>query len=266
MTRTGLSIAFAPEQATVSPQDLLLLEQADWQRNRLTRGGLAIYLARRLYSDTDSPGAGLVDCGVADGQMFLTLYAYPLMPDLRFRLRASVGSLSAGAYGMVTENESVQFNLETSVTLKHPAQRLQALRWLTGPWTTGGERVSAPALTVSGRNLSASLPLYGSVSVTTLVPRWTYVLTLDWEHEAQPALKDGWNEFAVAWPPPGRPVALELQDPAGAAEMADSGAGCGYSSRLTVNPNDNWPPRAPGDMTKTIRCNYCELECEDENG
>ena len=66
------------------------------------------------------------------------------------------------------------------------------------PWTSGGVRVPAPALRISGRNLLAPMPLYGSVAVRIMVGRWVYRLALDWESEARPAIQGGWSEFAVA--------------------------------------------------------------------
>lgn len=269
MDDPGVSINIAPNAIRPEPQDLLLLEQQEWRQSSLSRAGLVRYLSRRLYGDGSiDPASGLVDCGMDGDNLVIGLYVYPLRPGLQFRLGATAGALGPRRYEEIEESETVHFGLEREAGLRHPASRLLEARWLAGPWTSGGVRVPAPALRISGRNLLASMPLYGSVAVRIMVGRWVYRLALDWESEARPAIQGGWSEFAVAWPPPGRPVALALTLPNGASDMAESGTGCGsggsFSGRVGGSGED-WPPKETGGKTKTIKCRYCDLECDEDD-
>lgn len=269
MPTLPLPINLSGKKSGPESSDLLLLEQEQWKRGRLSKAGLVRYLARLLYRQTEE-GAGdrLVDCNLdSDNMILLGLYVYPLRERVQYRLAATIGNLAGGEYEECVETESVQFTLTTSATLKHPASRLWPTRWLAGPWDAEGRRLSDPPLSLDSadrRILSTPAPIYGTALVTTTVPRWVWMIELDWDSVARPALLEGWSEFAVAWPPPGRPVALPLTAPPGAEEMALNNTGCGRSVSVTVEPAGNWPPKETGGKTKTIKCRYCELECDED--
>lgn len=270
MPTLSLPLNISGTKSTPAPSDLLLIEQKEWKRGRLSKAGLVRYLARVLYSNTEEGtadlSAGLIDCNLnSDNMILLGLYVYPLRERVQYRLAATIGNLAGGEYEECVETESVQFTLTTSATLKHPASRLWPTRWLAGPWDAEGRRLSDPPLSLDSadrRILSTPVPIYGTALVTIAVPRWVWLLELDWDSVARPALLEGWSEFAVAWPPPGRPVALPLTAPPGAEEMALTNKGCGRSVSGTVGPAGNWPPTESGGKTKTIKCRYCELECD----
>ena len=50
--------------------------------------------------------------------------------------------------------------------------------------------------------------------------------------------------------------------------MAESGKGCGsgrsFSGRVGGSGED-WPPKETGGKTKTIKCRYCDLECDEDD-
>lgn len=264
MADPGVSINIAPNAIRPEPQDLLLLEQERMSAGGISKANLVKYLHRRLYDGQGGEASsGLASCGLENGNLVFRIRAYPLKPGVQFRIASTVGELAGGEYTEIEECESVSFSLERAVSLRHPAIRLLAVRWLAGPWTTGGVRVVNPALSASGRELSAAMPLFGTAQIITLVGRYSYELQLDWESVAKPSLLGGWSEFVVAWPPPGRPVALELEEPEGASDMAESGAPCGGSGKVKDKPDD-WPPDA-SPANKYVKCKYCELECEDED-
>ncbi len=263
--QSALSLDFVPRDGGArEPIDLVLLEQREWRpyAGIVTKANMVRYLARILYGDQWQEQ---IDCGLSGDAIIIGIHVFPLRPGVRFRLAATIGELSDGDYEEIEERESVHFNLEREANLRHPALRVIDTKWLTGPYLAGGIKTAPPALSVSGQRLTAPVPVFGSVLVTCIVPRWLFLLTLPWE-TAQPALAGGWSEFAVCYPPPGRPVALELSAPPGAQEMAELGLPCGYSFRGEVNwpEDDSWPPKESGGKVKRISGDYCALKLDSE--
>ena len=262
MQTAPLSIPFAPPTGD-STEDLVLLEQEQWSSRTglLTRAGMVRWLDAALYNQGSM--AGVMDCGLTDGNLQILIHVYPLRPDVQFRLTTTAGQLGNAEYAELEESESVSFDMETTATLRHPALRIAAAQWLVGPYDPDGNPIDAPPLWIDGRRIIASRPMYGSVHLTTITPRYTYPLVLHWQ-EAQALLLAGWSEYAVCLPPPGRPAALALEAPPGLEDLAESGEGCGASRHYTHRHDGGpWPPAAqPQD--KRIKCDYCELECDDE--
>lgn len=260
-----ISLNFVPlERGEREPIDLVLLEQREWRpyAGIVTKANMVRYLARILYGDQWQEQ---VDCGFSGDAIIIGIYVFPLRPGVQFRLAATIGELSDGDYEEREEQESVHFSLERETSLRHPALQVLDAKWLTGPYLAGGIKTAPPQLSVSGQRLLAPVPVYGSVQVTTIVPRWLFLQTVPWS-VAQTALTGGWSEFAVCYPPPGRPVALELSAPPGAQEMAELGLPCGYSFRGEVNwpEDDSWPPKESGGKVKRISGDYCALELDRE--
>ena len=260
----ALSIPFTPPSGDAA-EDLVLLEQESWSSRTglLTRAGMVRWLDAALYNQGSTDG--LMDCGLAgDGNLEIVIHVYPLRPDVAFRLTVTAGQLGNAEYAELEESESVSFDMESAATLRHPALRIAAARWLVGPYDTDGNPIDAPPLWTDGRRIITPRPVYGSVHLTTITPRHTYPLVLSWQ-DAQALLLAGWSEFAVCLPPPGRPAALALEAPPGLEDLAESGEGCGAARYSVRNRGDNgnWPPEAqPRD--KTVKCDYCELECQDD--
>lgn len=264
-------VIYTPIQSAEQTRDLLLLEQERWKPycGILTRANVRRYLANVLYgSYWLGPGVDIhdtqyVDCCWGD-PMAIIIYAYPLDDDVRYRLTATAGRMSEPVLQTNYELQSLSFNMEAEVSIPHPAVAIKRARWLTGPWTRGGEDVSAPGLIVEGRVVRSPIPLYGSVELVLEIRRWRHILSIG-KAEAADLLINGWAEFAVGLPDGGRPVALELEPPPGAEDMAKLGGDCSRPQRpprLKWREPEEEPPKAQGE-DKHIKCKYCELKCED---
>ena len=255
-------VTYTPIPSAEQPRDLLLLEQEEWgECGTLTWGGLARYL-RDVFSVAGAGGGGnYVDCCGYGGGLNIPLYVYELADGVTYDLRATAGELADGELETVEERETASFALTREVEMRHPAARIIKIRWLTGPWTTGGADAAAPELTVEGRALRSPIPLFGLAELTLEVRRWKHVLTIPKE-EADELLINGWAEFAVALPNDGRPVGLEITAPPGAEELAKSGEECGRGGNYSQKEPEDTEPKAQPE-NKVIRCEYCEAECED---
>lgn len=252
-------------------RDLILLEQKKWGAycGVLTRARLARYLkdwfTGEAKTEEEMEAESPVDCCGYGGDLAIPLHVYEIEPGVGYRLLSTCGKLDEGVLETVAQKESVSFNMEREASISRPAVAVESARWLTGPWTTGGASVAAPVLTVSGRNVRAPIPLFGSVELTLKTRRWAHILSIP-KDEVEALLIGGWAEFAVGLPDGGRPVALEIEEPPGAAELALLGLPCGGGSgggsgRINTPDGDEPPKAQPED--KHIKCDYCELECED---
>lgn len=261
MNSSSLSVTYTPGDAAsgVSP-DLLMLEQKEWKpySGALTRANLARYIRGRLYGGI-TRDSEVIDCGWGN-TMVIVVYAYKLKKNVQFRLVSTVGELGEISYETITEKETISFEMEKEVELTHPAKRIVSAKWLTGPYTTGGVKLESAQLSVDGLTLSSTVPLFGSVWLTMEVERATVEITID-RDEALPLLASGWNEFCVGLPVGGKPVALEIDAPPGAEELAEKGQPCGRGSgSATMNgPDDDGPPTAQK-ADKHIKGDYCSLE------
>ena len=245
-----------------TPVDLVLLEQRPWKpyAGIVTTLNFVRYLAGLLYPEGKEAE---VDCGMGGDGMIIGLDVYPLKDGVVHRLAATAGQLSDGVYEEVEERESVFFDLEREAQLKNPARAILAQEWLTGPYAADGNKIGGPGLSVSGRSLRSSRAVLGTVLLTLLVPRHTYLLTVA-KDEANALLAAGWSEYAVAMPAGGKPVGLSLQPPPGAEELAQSSRPCGRRSSVSGTwPDDDGEPAARKITVRRIY-DYCSLEFERE--
>lgn len=268
MPEQSLHIAYTPRSADRAlSRDLVLLEQEPWDAHCgvLSRVNLLDYLASAIYQ-RDPAGRQYVDCGMgADGSLQIGLRVYPLSAGVAYRLATTIGGLGEVQEDEVSEQQSVSYTLGTEARLSHPAVAIDSVRWLTGPYAVGGGLAAAPALTIDSvdrRIVRASTRVYGSALLATRVERGLAALTISAD-AADAALMAGWSEIAVCLPAGGRPVGLELSAPPGAAGRVRSGSKCGRSWSGSVKPAEHGPPVAqPAD--KTIHCDYCTLECDED--
>lgn len=267
-------VTYTPISSAEQARDLLLLEQGAWGNycGVLTRVNFVRYLRQAFFGEPRPPdedeedGGGFVNCCGFGDALYIPVHVYLPAGDVPYQLRATAGTLGEGVWETIVERESITFALETEATIRHPASEIVSARWLTGPWTTGGAEVAPPALAVEGQTVRAPIPLFGSVELTLRVRRWRHILTIPKE-EAEELLINGWAEYVMALPSGGRPVGQEITEPPGAAELARGGFACGRGrggDSGTINgpdDDDDEPTASPAD--KHIRCDYCELECED---
>lgn len=267
MSSHALTISFDAGAAASSDLVLLEQEQDGAYAGRLTKLGMTRYLDHALFAVAGAAAPNVVDCGVSGGNIDTALLVWPLKENVPYRLVATIGDLGAGEPGEVEETDTVSYTLTSSATLKHPARRILATEWLTGPWTTGGVKIAPPPLMVDGRELRADIPVYGSVRVRTLARLHRHRLRIAWSEAKALLATDDWSEWAVCLPASGRPVAVALTANAGAVDMARSGKECGrrMTGSFHVNASEaEWPPPAdPAD--KELECRYCSGKCEGED-
>lgn len=269
MPEQSLHIAYTPRSTgRASSRDLVLLEQEPWDAHCgvLSRVNLLDYLASTLYQRDHPADRQYVNCGMgADGSMQIGLCVYRLSAGIAYRLAATIGEISEVQEDEIAEQQSISYTLGTEARLSHPAAAIDSVRWLTGPYAVGGGLAAKPALTidpVDRRIVRSSARVYGSVLLETRVERGVAALAISAD-VAEAALMAGWSEIAVCRPAGGRPVGLELSAPPGAAERARSDSKCGRSYSASIKPADHGPPAAqPED--KTIHCDYCTLECDED--
>lgn len=263
------TLSYTRPQTASSSRELVLLEQTRWSNylGLLTRVNLLRYLRAQFFPDSgEDEQESFVTCGFdADGGLTLGLSVYELAHDVRWKLQSSIGTTSPVSRITSAETQSVSFNMSDESMLNHPAESIISARWLTGPYDLSGNRISAPALFIDGadrRLVRAQQAVFGSVALRVQVQAAIYTIKLSAE-AAEQALLAGWSESAVCLPEGGRPVALSLTAPPGAAELAESGQPCGHHISVKVTHNPGGPPSAqPED--KIINCDYCSLECDEE--
>lgn len=262
-----LTIPFAAEAASASPTDLVLLEQEEWgaYAGRLTKLGMTRYLDHVLYASGGAAAPNVVDCGGSGENLNTAVLVWPLRDNVTYRLLSTVGSLGSGQLGEVEEQDTVSFAMTRAASLKHPALRILSAEWLTGPWTTGGVKISPPALAAAGRELRANVVTYGSVRVRYAARRYRHPLKIARDELKAIVASGGWSEWAVCLPAPGRPVALDLTLNRGAEDMAKSGGECGRRGKVKVSGlEEDWPPVVePED--RRMNCEYCTGKCKDED-
>lgn len=257
-----------PTVAAAAARELVLLEQTRWNSylGLLTRVNLLRYLRAQFFPDEEGGEDAKDDfvfCGFDDdGGLTLGLAVYELARDVRWKLQASTGTFGEVSRTDAAETQSLSYNLSDEASLPHPALAILSARWLIGPYDAAGNRISAPALLIDGQDrriIRAQRPVFGSVALRVQVQAALYTVKLSAE-AAEQALLAGWSEFAVCLPEGGRPVALELTAPPGAAELAESGQECGHHISVKVTHNSGGPPKAEPE-NKNIYCDYCNLQC-----
>lgn len=264
-------VTYTPIPSAEQARDLLLLEQGAWGNycGVLTRVNFVRYLRQAFFGEPRSreeeEDGGFVNCCGFGDALYIPVHAYLPAGDAPYQLRATAGNLGEGILQTIMERETVSFNLEREASVRHPATRIVAARWLTGPWTTGGADTPPPPLSVSGQTVRSPIPVYGSVELALEVRRWRHLLRIG-KDEADALLTGGWAEFVVGLPAGGRPVRLEITPPPGAVELAKTGLPCGRGrggdSGRVEDPDDPGEPTASG-ADKHINCDYCKAQCDD---
>lgn len=258
-----LSFRYVNPATAEAERDLLLLEQDSWSAytGLLTKAGLARYLRAALYGAESN---AVIDCGFSGDSLTIVIHAWPLVPGVSFRLRTSVGELGEVLIDTVSSAESVSFTLTDRASLRHPADVIESVSWLVGPYDRAGTLIAAPALSVSGRELTLSAPVWGCAWIRSAGTRYACAVSIP-RDIAEPLLAAGWSEYVIGLPEGGRPVALELSPPPGAEALARSGGECGRGSRFSVRGRDGASPPEAQPRDKTVKCDYCALRCEDED-
>ena len=256
--RPSLTINISPAQSARVSEQLVLVEQAEWApyTGYVTRGNMVRYLANMLYGEAYQ---AKIDCGLIGGQVVSALYVYPLRDDVQYQLLATHGVLSDPAFEESEQEETLHFNLETEASLRYPASRVQSTEWLSS-YDAEGNPATKPVVTVSGREIVASAPVYGSLRIRYQANRYVHLLTLD---KREDATENFCSAVIVALPVGGRPVMLTFDPPPTAEEIAQGGYDCGMGSggdpQVTEIEHPLDAPEASSHQ-RTILIDYCTQE------
>jgi hypothetical protein len=249
----SLSISLVTPAAPESGP-LLLLEQEEWQpcTGYMSTANMVRAVAAQLYPDAWSVE---VDCGLTNGMVVSRIFAYPIVSPLDYTVLSSHGEIGTGRLEQVLMDEIVQFRLDTSHSVNYPVTALDLLDWLCA-YDAAGNPLAGPAVTLSGREVSAAEPIYGSLRVRYLTTRTTFTLRMDAREDAA---EHFWSAIILGLPVGGEPVLLAFDPPPALEEMTAAGDECGDSTGETKDQNNMPIPEvSPGNRTEIY--DYCSGE------
>ncbi|MGE4400094.1 MAG: hypothetical protein AB7F61_00230 [Desulfobulbus sp.] len=253
MDTTQLAITYTGP-AAADPLELLVLEQESWSvyTGKVTKQELVRWLAAALAGDEYQ---SRIDCGMAGGQLVCVIYAYPLLPDLNYRMVTSWGALSGRVVEIIEADELVQFHLDTEATTAHPIRELRSVAWEDQCYDADGI-IAGPALSSDGKRLFTASPVYGTAKVRYLFERHTYVLNAPRREGAI----DNHFSSVVAGIYAGGLEVLVLEMPPGIEQFeADPDAVCGSGGAgggSVTWPDDEYPVQPQAASRRTV-VDYC---------
>lgn len=175
-TRHSLRLTLTTPQSAGISGGSVLLEQEAWDpyTGHLTKVAALGWLRKMLFGG-DAP---IANCP-GDGPGYQkALYAYPSPEGLNYRAMLSHGQLTGPVIERREFSELIQCNLDRRPPLKYPALAITSHQWVGETYDASGELVPAPLITVVGNSLHLSAEVYGSLRVSYLVCRHTYVATV----------------------------------------------------------------------------------------
>lgn len=252
MTTTLAATYTGPKAA--DPSTLLILKQEDWPE---TTGAISIQEMLRIIGSTivATDYEPDIDCAVSGGVLGCTVYAYPLVAGLDYRLLASWGSLSGPHVDMVEIEELVQFRLTDEASPEYPARAITSVAWADDCYGPDGEIIPQPTLTTDGEQVLSSTTVYGTAEIRYLCERHTYQLTAP---RREVAYEDNFGSVLVGIYDGGI-VSLDIELPPGIdAFEEDEDADCGSSwhgSLIDDDDQQDVPEAQPA--SRTTRIDYC---------
>lgn len=240
---------------------LLLLTQGEWSVyvGKVTKGEVVRFVSAAV---TEEEYQATVDCGLAGDNLICPIIAYPLVPDLDYRLLTSWGELSARSVEMVEiRDEQVQFRLTTEATTEFPARAIRSVNWTMDCLDQTGEVVAPPTLTIEGQSIRSAAPVYGTATVHYITERHTYILNAP---RRETAIDNNWSAVVVAPIIGYEPVRLVVEMPPGINNFeADPDAVCGRVGRgggSVTFPEDPYYPPEPAGADLITEVDYCDQE------
>lgn len=243
-------------QALHTSRASLVLGQEEWHTNTgfVTKAAFFKYMFALLRGV--DPGS-VMSCGFqADGTIASVIYAYPSDPNLAYSLKTTYGSLSARRILEYIQKEVINFSLSNSASLKYPMNGDLAYEWVGHIYDFYGNRISPPAVSIDGDQLTLSRKVYGSLALQYPVMRHEYTLVAQ-------ARSDGTMDLfgAVVYAPfTGGISWLEITNPPNADEIALGGE-CGVSiGDREENPNAPFSPPECPQINITETYDYCSQD------
>ncbi|MBV5328491.1 MAG: hypothetical protein JZU65_12800 [Chlorobium sp.] len=251
MTQQALAISFS-NPASSETDSFVLLEQEPIPiyTNYLTKAGVVRYLSAKLSAQAYVS----TNCGDFENGYPTTIYAYPYPQNLGYRLGISSGSIEARAMAIVSFQEDLQCNLETTLKPKYPVLEIMQYDWVGEVYNRDGQAVAKPAVSVVANGLTLAEPVYGTLVVTYKVMQHSYPA-----YVPKRGLKNKLQSFAWAvWT--GGNTMLELEPPDGAEDGT-----CQDSTASGIGSIEHVPsgPDYVESHDETHHIDYCTMECTD---
>lgn len=175
-SRHSLRLALTTPRAAGASFGSLLLEQEAWDpyTGHLTKVAAVGWLRKMLFGG-DAP---IPNCP-GDGPGYQkAVYAYPSPEGLNYRAYISHGRLTGPVIERREFSELIQCNLDRRPQLKYPALSITSHQWQGETYNAKGDMVPAPQIAVVDNTIRLSAEVYGSLRVSYLVCRHTYVVAV----------------------------------------------------------------------------------------
>jgi hypothetical protein len=255
MSNHTLSISLATPGADES--DYILIEQEPWPsdmgRTSVLQGIQGIYASifGSLFPDPN--------CGGLNG-FDTPIYLFPSRSSLNFTFALSHGEFVPCISETLTREEVVQCGLQDSANIEYPPASAVSLSWIGKCYDENGNELGKPTVTVSGRKLSFSEKVYGSIRARYQVYRKTYNCRIE---ERDDSIENNFESVAYArWD--GGIVWLEINPPSGYdATLGDCGNGVygqdsGGTTAICAPAGSKYPSAARANRVTKIE--YCSQE------
>lgn len=241
----------------------LRLEQKPWGANtgKVDKAAFINYLGGLMtedYYDNDeeSPFYADTNCGVVDSMSDVTIYAYPSVKSLRYRIGASYGELSAGSVDEFYHLEMINLSLQDEVSTDYPAQVIIDAKPRGDLYDSKGGVVATPSISIVGDKIKLDRKVYGTIAVLYTVFRYVYTLNIT-VRPIETTTENYLSSVVYAWWD-GDGTYLEVEPPPGAEDMLGANLTCGHGKTVFGDDDDKKkvPTAAYADQNKTIR--YCD--------
>jgi hypothetical protein len=172
-SRHTLRLALTTPQWSAESGGSVLLEQEsmDPYTGHLTKLQALAWM-RKIAFGGDDPASNCPGDGPGYEK---ALYAYPWPIDLRYRAHLSSGTMTGPIVEQIEFTELVQCNLTRQPALRYPAMSITSHEWVGDTYAATGEIVPRPQVTIRNNLLRLSAEVYGSLRVSYMVCRHTYL-------------------------------------------------------------------------------------------
>lgn len=252
-----LSFSLPSAQSSTSLDCPTVLKQEESDVGRITKNDIIKALEEQLFN-----GPALdINCGVTDDNEYSSvLNIYPSTSQIG-EVGVTHGNIDQTAIlEIITETETVTFELDTEKTTDYPIKRVISYEWQGTTWSEeGGIVTPPPTITVSGNTITVSEKVYGTVLIKYETERYSNALTI-------PARDDssGTAFNSVAWVIKDCGVEILVLDPPPNAEdnLSNLTDCLGFGTEADFEDDDglDYPEARPVDQH--IRIDYCSQEEE----
>ena len=262
----SITVTFASGEE-VSFRDALIIEQEPWVNTKGQIKKSDFYKFSLGVMVSYVPHLNL-DCGLdSDGKCVSTIYVYPKIHNLNFKLYASYGHLSTLEKASYTLEEvlTLDFNLEGS--LKYTPDKRGGSVWIGAVYDKDFhilEGEDRPGISFEDDGtFTISKKVHGILKVSYTVERYTCNLTVtarDSGSDLFGAVIYGIYENGISW--------LEISNPPNVDELSNGSSLCGGlkidDDDDDEEPDDDYEEPEVSLVKREIKYDYCSLEVKSD--